>query len=55
MLVAGSPLQIYHPDNGCQYMLVGVFAEISNGHYHFIDIANEHYSQWIGSLILNNF
>lgn len=46
MLVAGSPLQIYHPDNNCQYSLIAVFKEIRNGRYEFIDLANE---KWISS------
>lgn len=41
MLVAGSALQIYHPDNDCQYLLIAIFKEIRDGSYEFIDVSNE--------------
>lgn len=49
MLVAGSSLQIYHPENNCQYMLIAVFKEIRNGHYEFIDVTSEFNDNWIAN------
>lgn len=43
MLVAGSPLQIYHPNKECEYMLVAMFVEIKNGIYEFIDLSKDEY------------
>jgi hypothetical protein len=51
MLVTGSPLQIYHPDYECEYMLVAVFIQIKDGFYKFLDLSTEEYSNFFGTHI----
>ena len=51
-LLVGSPLQIYHPDNTCQYSLVGFYEQTIVGQYTFNNLSKK--LRWIESIVWPN-
>lgn len=48
--MTGTPMQIYHPDSDCQYILIGLFNRVSEENYEFISL-NRVSLDWIERVV----